>query len=95
MAAEELLQCLRVDVKRRVQARVPIDRLDNGARHIGGFVPMRLEPLLELSYFTRALDLNIELDVLSEPRVREIAGADPSSRWETSRMVPSGTESLA
>ena len=68
VATEELLQRLRVDVERRVQARVPRDGLDDRVGHFGRLVPVRLEPLLELSDFARALDLDVELDVLREAR---------------------------
>ena len=35
-----------------------------------GLVPVRLEPLLELRDLARALDLDVELDVLGEARAR-------------------------
>ena len=73
---EELLQGLRVDVERRVQMRMAGDRLDDGLRDLPRFVPVRLEPLLELRDFSRALNLDVQLDVLRETRPREVAGAD-------------------
>ena len=74
MAAEELLQRLRVHVERRVQARVPRDRLDDCVGYLGGLVPVGFEPLLELCDFTSTLDLDVEFDVLGEARRREVAG---------------------
>ena len=50
------------------------DRLNYRIGDFFGFVPMRLEPILELGYLTRTLDLNVEFDVLRESRFREIAG---------------------
>ena len=72
---EELLQGLRVDVERRVQVRMARDRLDDGLGELVGFVPVRVEPLLELRHLARALDLDVQLDVLREAGPREVAGA--------------------
>ena len=54
------------------------DGLDDRVGHLLGLIPVRLEPLLELSNFAGALDLDIEFDVLSQPRPREVARADES-----------------
>ncbi|MDZ7790390.1 MAG: hypothetical protein U5L08_07865 [Xanthomonadales bacterium] len=46
---------------------------------IGDFptlLPVFLKPLLELVDLARALDLDIEFDVLRQPRLREVTGAD-------------------
>ena len=72
---EELLQGLRVDVERRIRVRMSRDRLNDGLADHTRFVPVRLEPLLELRDLARALDLDIQLDVLRETRPREVAGA--------------------
>ena len=80
MAAEELLERLRVDVERRVEARVARDGLDDGVGHVARLVPVRLEPLLKLGDLARALDLDVELDVLGEAGAREVARADQRLR---------------
>ena len=67
VAAEELLQRLRVDLERRVESRVPLDRLDDRVGDVAGLVPVLLEPLLELRDLARALNLDVELDVLGQP----------------------------
>ena len=72
---EELLQGLRVDVERRIQVRMARDRLDDGLGDLPRFVPMRLEPLLELRDLARTLDLDVQFYVLRETRAREVAGA--------------------
>ena len=72
---EELLQRLGVDVERRVEVRMVRDRLDDGLGDLARFVPVRLEPLLELRDLARALDLDVQFDVLCETRPREVAGA--------------------
>ena len=75
VSPEELLQGLRVDVEWRIQVRMARDRLDDGLGDPARFVPVRLEPLLELRDFAGALDLYVKLDVLRETRPREVAGA--------------------
>ena len=52
------------------------DRRDDGIRHFGRIVPMSLEPFLKLGDLTRALNLNIKLDVLGKPGRREVARTD-------------------
>ena len=61
---EELLQSLRVDIEWRIQVRVARDRLDDGLGDVSRFVPVRLEPLLKLRDLARALDLDIQFDIL-------------------------------
>ena len=51
------------------------DRIDYGIGDVSRFVPVRLEPFLELRDLARALDLDVQLDVLCETRLCEIAGA--------------------
>ena len=51
------------------------DRLYDGLADLSRFGPVRLEPLLELRDLARALDLDVQLDVLRETRPREVAGA--------------------
>ena len=69
MAAEELVQRLRVDVERRVLADVALDDVcrtsgvTSSAR-----LPVLLEPLLELGDLAPALHLDVELDVLRQAR---------------------------
>lgn len=46
VAAKELLQCLGIDIEREVLADMAIDGLDDCIGDIGGFFPMRFEPLL-------------------------------------------------
>ena len=72
---EELLQGFRVDVERRIQVRMARDRLDDVLGDLFRFVPVRLEPLLELRDLARALNLDVQFDVLRETRPREVAGA--------------------
>ena len=72
---EELLQGLRVDVEWRIQVRMARDRLDDGLGDLSRFGPMCLEPLLELRDLARALDLDVQFDVLCETRPREVAGS--------------------
>ena len=77
VATEELLQRLRVDVERRDRdgcAAMTVSMIVVG--DVGRFVPVRLEPLLELRHLASALDLDVELDVLGQPGTREVAGAD-------------------
>ena len=60
VATEELLQRLRVDVKRRIVMRMARDRVDDGLVDPARLVPVLLEPLLQLRDFARALDLDVE-----------------------------------
>ena len=80
VAAEELLERLRVDVERRVEAGVALDGLDDGVGDLARLVPVLLEPLLKLRDLARALDLDVELDVLGQARAREVARADERLR---------------
>ena len=80
VAAEELLQRLRVDVERRVEARVALDGLDDRVGDVRRLVPVRLEPLLELGDLARALDLDVQFDVLGQAWAREVARADERLR---------------
>jgi hypothetical protein len=68
VAAEKLLQRLRVDVERRVEMRLARDGRDDGVGDIGGIVPVDLEPFLRLRDLAGALDLDVELDVFGEAR---------------------------
>ena len=71
---EELLQGLRVDVEWRIQVRMAGDRFDDSLGDVSRFVPMYLEPFLELRDLARTLNLDIQLDILRETRSREVAG---------------------
>ena len=73
MTVEELLQRFCVHVERGIQAGVPLDGLNNRFGYIPGFVPVRFEPLLKLADLACALHLDVEFDVLGEPRPREVA----------------------
>ncbi len=75
VTSEELLQGLRIDVERRVEARVPLHGLDDRVGHLLGLAPVHLEPFLELGHLARALDLDVQLDVLGQTRACEVAGA--------------------
>ena len=46
------------------------DRLDDGVGDLSRFGPVSLEPLLELRDFARALNLDVQFDVLREARTR-------------------------
>ncbi|MEP7344404.1 MAG: hypothetical protein ABI877_04020 [Gemmatimonadaceae bacterium] len=78
MSAKVLLQCLCIHIKGSVEPHMSIDGLDDCVCDISRFLPVRLEPLLELSYFTPTLHLDIELDVLCQPRRSEVAGTNES-----------------
>ena len=80
MAAEVLLQRLGVHIERGIAARVARDGLDDCVSDLGRLVPVRLEPLLKLGHLTRALDLDIELDVLRQARGGEVARPDQRLR---------------
>ena len=71
---EESLQGLRVDIERRIQVCMARDRLDDGLGDSSCFVPVCLEPFLELCNLARTLDLDIQLDIFSETRPREVTG---------------------
>ena len=75
VSPEELLQGLRVDVEWRISVRMARDGLGDGLGDLFRFVPVRLEPFLELRDLARALNLDVQLDVLRETRPREVAGA--------------------
>ena len=55
------------------------DRIDYGLGNVSRFVPVRLEPLLELRDLARALDLDVQFDVFVRPgRVKLL---EPTSAW--------------
>ena len=54
---------------------------DDRRGHLGRLLPVHLEPLLELRDLAGALDLDVELDVVGEAGLREVA-ASPTSAWE-------------
>src|SRR6185312_2867413 len=66
MTAEIFLESFRVDVKWGVEVGMARDGFDDNIGYFARQVPMRLEPLLELRHFARALNLNIELDVIGQ-----------------------------
>ncbi len=72
MATEELLQCLRIHLERRVLSNVAVDDGDEVGGDVLGFVPVLLEPVLKLRDLLGALDLDVELDVLRQARSREV-----------------------
>src|SRR5450759_909112 len=76
VAAEELVERLGIDVERSVLARVPLDDAEHGVADVDSLFPMGVEPVLELLHVPRALDLDVQLDVLGEARSGEVAGAD-------------------
>jgi hypothetical protein len=76
VTAEELLKCLRVDVKRLVKADLALDGFDDCVGDSGALIPVGLEPLLELRDLASTLHLDVELDVLREAGGGEVAGAD-------------------
>ena len=80
VAAEVLLQRLRVDIKRRIAVRVARDGLNDRISDLDRLVPVRLEPLLKLGNLACALDLDIELDVLRKTRCGEVARPDQRLR---------------
>ena len=65
---------------RRSKVRVARDRLDDRVGHFARVVPVGLEPLLKLRDLARALDLDIELDVLGQARFGEVARPDQRLR---------------
>ncbi len=50
-----------------------LNSLYDGVRDGGGFVPVGLEPFLQLRDFSRALALNIQLDIFGQSRLGKIA----------------------
>ena len=65
---------LEVDVEWRIQVCMAGDRFDDSLGDVSRFVPMYLEPFLELRDLARTLNLDIQLDILRETRSREVAG---------------------
>ena len=76
VAPEELLQRPGVDLEWRMEASVAPNGLDDRIVDLAGEFPVRLKPLLELRDLARALDLDVQLDVLCEAGPGEVAGAD-------------------
>ena len=73
VTAEILLQGLGIDVERGVVIGLAGQGHDDVIGHLAGFVPVRLEPFLQLSNLAPALDLDVEFDVLGKARRGEIA----------------------
>ena len=73
VSAKVLLECLRVDVERRVKMRVARNGFDNRVGRFAGVVPVCLEPFLELIHLAGALDLYVQLDIRGQAGLREVA----------------------
>jgi hypothetical protein len=76
VAAEEFLAGFGVDIEGGVGLGVAGNGLDDQVCHVLGVVPVGLEPFLELGDLAGALDLDVQLDVLGEPRGGEVTGTN-------------------
>jgi hypothetical protein len=71
----QLVQCLGVNLERRVVANVALDDSENLRCHVLGDVPVLLVPFLQ--HTDRAAgNLDIQFNVLGQSWVGEIRGAD-------------------
>ena len=87
MAAEELVQRLRVDLEGRVLADVAVDDLEDLGRDVLRLVPVLLVPLLQLRDLAAALHLDVQLDVLRQAGTGEVATNRPApERRSTSSL---------
>ena len=71
MAAEEPLESLCVHLERRALANVWFDRAKDIRCDVLGLIPMFLVPVAQRVDLS-AGELDVQLDVLDEPRMREV-----------------------
>ena len=71
----QFVERLGIDLKRSVFPSVPLDGAEHLGGHVLGGVPVILVPLLEYLDLT-ARDLNVQFDVLGQPRIGKVRRAD-------------------